>query len=83
MDLAKLEAVKAIFGVKTETEAVDLALKKILFEHKVARGLDRLKSAGGLPGARESGFTVVTKNLSGFQLMSPYLSQLVFTPPYP
>lgn len=33
--------------------------------------------------ARESGFTVVTKNLSDFQLISPYLSQLMFAAPYP
>lgn len=33
--------------------------------------------------ARETGFTVVTRNLSDFQLISPYLSQLVFAPPYP
>lgn len=33
--------------------------------------------------ARDTGFTLVTKNLSDFQLMSPYLSQLVFAPPYP
>lgn len=50
MDPGKLEAVKAIFGVKTETEAVDLALQEIIFEHKVAAGLDRLVAAGGLPG---------------------------------
>jgi len=49
MDPGKLEAVKAIFGVKTETEAVDLALKEIIFEHNVAAGLDRLAAAGGLP----------------------------------
>lgn len=50
MDPAKLEAVKAIFGVRTETEAVDRALREIIFEHKVAAGLERLRSAGGLPG---------------------------------
>lgn len=33
--------------------------------------------------ARESGFTVVTRNLSEFELMSPYLSQLKFVAPYP
>ncbi|HUQ15918.1 MAG TPA: type II toxin-antitoxin system VapB family antitoxin [Gemmatimonadales bacterium] len=49
MDPAKLEAVKAIFGVRTETEAVDRALKEIIFEHQVAAGLERLRSAGGLP----------------------------------
>jgi len=49
MDPGKLEAVKAIFGVKTETEAVDLALKEIIFEHKVAAGLERVRAAGGLP----------------------------------
>lgn len=49
IDPGKLEAVKAIFAVKTETEAVDRALQEIVFEHKVAAGLDRLAAAGGLP----------------------------------
>jgi predicted nucleic acid-binding protein len=33
--------------------------------------------------ARESGFTVVTNNLSDFELIAPYLSRLAFVRPYP
>lgn len=49
MDPAKLRAVKEIFGAKTETEAVDRALEEIIFEHRVAAGLEAVASAGGLP----------------------------------
>jgi predicted nucleic acid-binding protein len=33
--------------------------------------------------AREAGFTVVTKNLSDFEIIARYLSKLSFAPPYP
>lgn len=49
MDPAKLDAVRSIFGVPTETEAVDRAFDEIIFEHKVAAGLERLAATGGLP----------------------------------
>ncbi len=49
MDAAKLAAVKAIFGVPTETEAVDRAFDEIIFEHRVAAGLERVAASGGLP----------------------------------
>jgi hypothetical protein len=49
MDPVKLAAVKKLFGVSTETEAVDRAFDEILFEHRVSAGLERLASAGGLP----------------------------------
>ncbi len=49
MDPAKLAAVKEILGAPTETEAVDRAFDEIIFEHKVAAGLERLAEAGGLP----------------------------------
>jgi hypothetical protein len=49
MDPAKLEAVRSIFGVPTETEAVDRAFDEIIFEHKVTAGLERLAKTGGLP----------------------------------
>lgn len=48
MDPTKLAAVKEIFGVSTETEAVDRAFDEILFEHKVTAGLHRLAASGGL-----------------------------------
>ena len=49
MDPAKLAAVKEILGAPTETEAVDRAFDEIIFEHKVASGLERLAETGGLP----------------------------------
>jgi predicted nucleic acid-binding protein len=33
--------------------------------------------------ARERDFTIVTNNLSDFELIAPYLSKLTFAPPYP
>lgn len=33
--------------------------------------------------SRESGFTVVTRNLADFQSIAPYLSKLTFVAPYP
>lgn len=49
VDPVKLRGVKKLLGAKTAAEAVDRALSEIIFEHRVAQGLERLAATGGLP----------------------------------
>ena len=48
LDQQKLDEIKKYFGVRTETEALDLAMSEILLEHQVFEGLERLRKHGGL-----------------------------------
>jgi Arc/MetJ family transcription regulator len=48
IDQRKLDAVRKVLGVKTETEAVDAALDAIAFRKEVSEGVRRLRGAGGL-----------------------------------
>ena len=48
MDARKLAQVRELFGVRTDTEAVDQALNMVLFQTRVLAGIDRLAAAGGV-----------------------------------
>jgi hypothetical protein len=48
MDAAKLGKAQKLLGARTETEAVDLALDAVVFQHEVFAALDHLAALGGL-----------------------------------
>ncbi|MEO8336440.1 MAG: hypothetical protein ABI664_15780 [bacterium] len=48
MDVAKLDAVRAILGARTDTETVDRALDYVLFQGEVSAALEHLYDLGGL-----------------------------------
>lgn len=48
LDQKKLTELKKYFGVKTETEALDLAMDHMLFTQRLRRSLERLQAAGGI-----------------------------------
>ncbi|MEO5816146.1 MAG: hypothetical protein ABIT20_12790 [Gemmatimonadaceae bacterium] len=48
MDVAKLEAVRAILGARTDTETVDRALDYVIFQGEVSTALENLYDLGGL-----------------------------------
>ncbi len=48
MDQRKLDEVRRLLKVSTETEAVDAALDNIAFRRQLMRGLRALSRAGGL-----------------------------------
>jgi hypothetical protein len=48
MDQRKLDAARLALGVKTETEAIDLALDFIAFREELAKGLAAVRRSGGV-----------------------------------
>ncbi len=48
MDVAKLDAVRAILGARTDTETVDRALDYVIFQGEVSAALAHLYGLGGL-----------------------------------
>lgn len=48
MDQAKLDAARRALGVRTETEAIDLALDFVAFRREVADGIAAMRRAGGI-----------------------------------
>jgi hypothetical protein len=48
MDQRKLDEVRRLLKVSSETEAVDTALSEIAFGRQLKRGLDALSRSGGL-----------------------------------
>jgi hypothetical protein len=48
MDAAKLGRAQELLGARTETEAVDMALDAVVFQHDVFAALDHLAALGGL-----------------------------------
>jgi len=48
MDQKKLDAVKRMLNVATETEAVDAALEEVAFRKGLVTGMQALRRAGGL-----------------------------------
>ncbi len=48
MDQRKLDAARRVLGVKTETEAIDVALDLVAFRRKLVRGIAAVRRAGGI-----------------------------------
>jgi len=48
MDQQKLDAARRALGVKTETEAIDLALDFVAFRRELAEGISAIRRAGGI-----------------------------------
>ena len=48
IDQKKLDEVKRLLRVSTETQAVDAALEEVAFRHGLVEGMRALKRAGGL-----------------------------------
>jgi Arc/MetJ family transcription regulator len=48
IDQGKLDRVRKVLGVRTETEAVDQALDMILFREELLEGIDRIAGSGGV-----------------------------------
>ena len=47
-DQRKLDAARRVLGVKTETEAIDVALDLVTFRRKLVRGISAVRRAGGI-----------------------------------
>ena len=50
---AKLDTAKDELGVATETEAIDLALDLVVFQHEARRGLKAMAGRGGFVSESE------------------------------
>jgi hypothetical protein len=48
MDQQKLDAARRALGVKTEAEAIDLALDFVTFRRDLAEGISAIRRAGGI-----------------------------------
>ena len=48
IDQKKLDEVKRLLRVSTETQAVDAALEEVAFRHGLVEGMRALKRSGGL-----------------------------------
>jgi Arc/MetJ family transcription regulator len=48
IDQAKLDEVRKLLGVSTETEAVDQALSLLLMREEVSAGIRRIAGTGGI-----------------------------------
>jgi len=48
IDQKKLDEVKRLLRVSTETQAVDAALEEVAFRHGLVKGMRALKRSGGL-----------------------------------
>ena len=48
IDQKKLDEVKRLLRVSTETQAVDAALEEVAFRHDLVEGMRALKRSGGL-----------------------------------
>lgn len=48
MDQQKLDAARRALGVKTETEAIDLALDFVAFRRELAQGISAVRRRGGI-----------------------------------
>ena len=44
----KLNAARRVLGVKTETEAIDVALDLVVFRRELVRGIAAVRGAGGI-----------------------------------
>lgn len=53
MDPRKLDAARRALGVKTETEAIDLALDFVTFRQELARGIAAVRRSGGVDDVLE------------------------------
>jgi hypothetical protein len=51
IDQKKLNQVRSLLGVRTETEAVDQALDLVLFRQELVRGIRRIAGSGGVENA--------------------------------
>ena len=48
LDEAKIRRVRAILGVKTETEAIDAALNLVVFKKEILKSLEKVTRKGGV-----------------------------------
>jgi alpha-D-ribose 1-methylphosphonate 5-phosphate C-P lyase len=48
VDQRKLDAVRRVLAVETETEAIDVALDLVAFRRELARGVAAIRPAGGI-----------------------------------
>jgi hypothetical protein len=48
LDEKKIRHVRAILGAKTETEAIDAALKLVVFRKEILRSLEKVAGNGGV-----------------------------------
>jgi len=55
IDQAKLDRVREILGVATETEAVDQALSLLLFREELVQGMREIGGSGGVENYFEGG----------------------------
>jgi Arc/MetJ family transcription regulator len=53
IDQAKLDQVKMLLGVSTETEAVDRALSALILREELVAGVRRVGGSGGVENAFE------------------------------
>lgn len=51
MDQRKLDAARRTLGVRTETEAVDVALDLVAFRDELVRGVAAVRRVGGILGS--------------------------------
>ena len=48
MDQRKLDTARRVLGVKTETEAIDVALDLVAFRRELVRGIAAVRGTGGI-----------------------------------
>jgi hypothetical protein len=48
LDETKIRRVRAILGLKTETEAIDAALNLVVFKKEILRSLEKVAGKGGV-----------------------------------
>ena len=48
LDERKIRRVRAILGAKTETEAIDTALKLVVFRKEIIKSLEKVAGKGGV-----------------------------------
>lgn len=53
IDQAKLDRVRELLGVRTETEAIDRALSLLLLREELVEGIDRIGGSGGVDNVFE------------------------------
>ena len=48
LDETKIRRVRAMLGVKTETEAIDAALNLVIFKKEILKSLEKVAGKGGV-----------------------------------